>query len=81
MVLEVLASWCGACRRAAPTVSAAAGARRERPIEFVGISVDKDRADVEAIREDWGIRHPLVLDDGSFSRRYKHRGATDLRCR
>lgn len=75
VVLEVFASWCAACRRAAPTVKAAAAAMRARPVAFVGVSVDSDAATARSAVARWGITYPVALDDGTFVDRY---GVTTL---
>ena len=69
VVLEVFASWCGACRRVAPELAAL---HRERGDEvvFVGVSVDDSPERARAAKERWGIPYPVVLDDGSVAKGY-----------
>ena len=66
-----MASWCRACRAAAPTLSAAARAQRQRDVHFVGISVDKDVNTAKAIRSQWGLSFDVAHDDGRFANTYE----------
>ena len=70
VLIEVFASWCGVCRRAAPTLRDAASAARKRDVRFVGISVDKDVGEARGAAEQWQIPYDVAVDDGSFSRAY-----------
>src|SRR5258706_11697442 len=71
VLIEVFASWCGVCRRAAPTLRDAAAAPRKREVRFVGVSVDRDVADARSAAQEWGIPYDVALDNGSFSRAYE----------
>lgn len=70
VVMEVFASWCGTCRRAAPVLSEMYRAQAGRGVAFVGVSVDDSREKAEEARANWGIPYPVALDDGSVSRGY-----------
>jgi thiol-disulfide isomerase/thioredoxin len=71
LLIEVFASWCGVCRRSAPTV-ARAYAQHHDELAFVGISVDNEFAGAEHIKRDWGAPYPVAHDaDGSFARSYQ----------
>jgi peroxiredoxin len=70
VVVEVFASWCGVCRRTAPMLSDAANARRERPVRFVGVSVDQTESAAKAAKAQWGISYDVAIDDGRFSKNY-----------
>lgn len=69
VVLEVFASWCGACRRVTPELAAL---HRERgdDVVFVGVSVDDSPEQARAAKQGWGIPYPVVLDDGSVAKSY-----------
>jgi cytochrome c biogenesis protein CcmG/thiol:disulfide interchange protein DsbE len=69
VVLEVFASWCGACRRVTPELAAL---HRELGdgVVFVGISVDDSPEQARAAKERWGIPYPVLLDDGSVAKDY-----------
>ena len=70
VVLEVFASWCGACRRATPALSDAFREYRDR-VTFVGVSVDESAEEALAAKESWGVPFDVALDDGSLSRDYE----------
>ena len=56
VVIEVFASWCGACRRATPSLAEAYRAHG-RQATFIGVSVDDRRED--AARGEKRLGHPL----------------------
>ena len=70
VVVEVFASWCGACRAAAPMLSDVAQAPRSSDVRFVAISVDDSREEAVAAARSWGIPFDVAWDDGSFSSNY-----------
>ncbi len=70
VVVEVFASWCGVCRRTAPMLSEAANAQRERPVRFLGVSVDQQESAARAAKAQWGISYDVAFDDGRFSKSY-----------
>ena len=70
VLVEAFASWCSACRSAAPTLAAAAQATRARPVRFIGVSVDDSPEQARRAKEGWRIPYDVALDDGSFSRDY-----------
>jgi len=71
VVLEVFASWCGACRRAAPVLAKAHRAHAGGDVKFVGVSLDDSLDDALHAKERWAIPYDVALDDGSVSRGYK----------
>ncbi|HMJ13752.1 MAG TPA: TlpA disulfide reductase family protein [Polyangiaceae bacterium] len=70
LVVEAFASWCSACRSAAPTLAAASRARRARPVRFIGVSVDDSPERARQAKEEWRIPYDIALDDGRFSKDY-----------
>lgn len=73
VLIEVFASWCGTCRRAAPTLAEAHEKYGDK-LEFLGVSMD-DNADAAALaKERWQIPYAVAHDDrGAFARAYKIR--------
>jgi thiol-disulfide isomerase/thioredoxin len=69
VLVEVFASWCGACQRSAPTLAETFEDHRAN-VDFVGVVVDDDPAAAARIKSDWGIPYDIALDDGSVSRDY-----------
>jgi cytochrome c biogenesis protein CcmG/thiol:disulfide interchange protein DsbE len=70
VLLEVFASWCGACEHAAPMVDAVYRDAAKAGVVFVGVSVDDDARSAERVRQSWPISYPVAVDDGSVSRGY-----------
>jgi thiol-disulfide isomerase/thioredoxin len=71
VLIEVFASWCGACRTSAPTVVEAFRKHGPRGIEFVAVSVDSSEQDASRVKREWGIPYDVALDDGRLSKDYK----------
>jgi thiol-disulfide isomerase/thioredoxin len=69
VVIEVFASWCGACRRATPPLAEAYREHGDKAT-FIGVSVDQRLEDVVAAKEQWGIPYDVAQDDGSVARAY-----------
>lgn len=70
VVMEVFASWCGACRRATPALSEAFRAHGS-DATFVAVSLDDRREDAVAAKREWGIPFDVAHDDGSVARAYR----------
>jgi thiol-disulfide isomerase/thioredoxin len=71
VVMEVFASWCGTCRRAAPVLAEAYRAHPAADVKFLAVSVDDSLGDAARAKTHWGIPYDVALDDGSVSRGYK----------
>jgi thiol-disulfide isomerase/thioredoxin len=71
VVLEVFASWCGACRRSAPVLSEAFRAHSPAEVTFLAVSIDESPVEAARAKQSWGIPYDVALDDGSVSRGYK----------
>ncbi len=70
VLMEVFASWCGACERAAPMVDDVYKEAAQQGVVFVGVSLDDDARSAERVKQSWPIAYPVVVDDGSVSRGY-----------
>jgi thiol-disulfide isomerase/thioredoxin len=70
VLMEVFASWCGACERAAPMLDEVYRDARERGVVFVGVSVDGDARAAERVKQSWPISYPVAVDDGGVQRAY-----------
>lgn len=71
VVIEVLASWCSACRSMAPTMAELANAQRKRPVHFLAVAVDTPPDEAAKLRQSWGIPFSVVMGDGRFSSDYR----------
>jgi thiol-disulfide isomerase/thioredoxin len=70
LLIEVFASWCETCRRAAPGVSQVYR-QHSQEVDFVAVSVD-DLPDAAAgAKQSWPIPYPVAHDaNRAFSRAY-----------
>ena len=73
VLIEVFASWCGTCRRAAPSL-ARAHEKYGDQLDFVGVSVDDDASLAAEAKQGWQIPYAVAHDDtGAFARAYRIR--------
>lgn len=70
VLMEVFASWCGACERAAPMVDDVYREAAKGGVVFVGVSLDDDARSAARAQQSWPIAYPVVVDDGRVSRSY-----------
>lgn len=70
VLMEVFASWCGACQNAAPMLQDVYRDAQKSGVVVVGVSIDDDAADAQAAQRSWPIPYPVALDDGSVKRAY-----------
>jgi cytochrome c biogenesis protein CcmG, thiol:disulfide interchange protein DsbE len=70
VLMEVFASWCGACEHAAPMVDEVYRDAQKSGVVFVGVSVDGDARAARRVQESWPIAYPVAVDDGSVQRAY-----------
>lgn len=70
VLMEVFASWCGACEHAAPMVDEVYREAQQSGVVFVGVSVDDDANAARRVQQRWPISYPVALDDGQVRRAY-----------
>jgi len=70
VLMEVFASWCGACKHAAPMVDEVYREAEKSGVVFVGVSIDGDAATAKRVQETWPIAYPVVVDDGRVQKAY-----------
>ncbi len=70
VLIEIFASWCASCERAMPALRAAFEAPRQKPVCFVGVSVDKTPEAARALKQAWGVPYDVAVDDGSVASSY-----------
>jgi len=66
-VIEVVASWCGACRSMAPTMAELAKAPRNRAVRFLAVAVDTPAEEAAAMHTSWGIPFSIAMADSKFT--------------
>ena len=70
VLMEVFASWCGACKRSSPRLVDAFHAHQGEDVTFLAVSVDQDASAAARIKRDWQLPFDVAVDDGSVSRGY-----------
>ena len=70
MIMEVFASWCGACKRTTPRLSDVYREHSKDDVTFLAVSVDEDPAAAANVKADWQIPFSVAHDDGTVSRSY-----------
>jgi len=70
MLLEVFASWCGACKRTTPRLADLYREHNKDDVTFLAVSVDEDPSAAANVKADWQIPFAVARDDGSISRNY-----------
>lgn len=70
LLIEVFASWCGACKSSAPRLAEAWRAHHRENVTFLAVSVDEDPAAARHVQSAWQIPFDVALDDGSVARAY-----------
>ncbi|HEY0463200.1 MAG TPA: TlpA disulfide reductase family protein [Polyangiaceae bacterium] len=70
VLMEVFASWCGACKRSSPRMAEAYRAHQGENVTFLAVSVDEDPASAARIKTEWQLPFDVAIDDGSVSRGY-----------
>ncbi|MGC4064348.1 MAG: TlpA disulfide reductase family protein [Polyangiaceae bacterium] len=78
LVIEVFASWCGACRDMAPRMAELAQATRTRPVRFLGVAVDTPKAEALAAHNAWKLPFDVAIGDATFSNDYRIRSLPTL---
>jgi len=70
VLMEVFASWCGACQHAAPMVDEVYREAQKSGVVFVGVSVDGDADAAKRVQQSWPIAYPVAVDDGRVQKAY-----------
>ena len=70
MLMEVFASWCGACKRSSPRLAEAWREHHDQGVTFLAVSVDEDPAAAARVQREWQLPFDVAVDDGSVSRGY-----------
>lgn len=70
VLMEVFASWCGACKSSAPRLAEAYAKHKAKNVKFLAVSVDEDPQAAARIQRDWQLPFDVAHDDGSVSHGY-----------
>lgn len=70
VLVEVFASWCGACRRAQPALREAWQEHGNGKVAFVGVSLDRSTASAIQVKREWDIPYAVAIDDGTLAKNY-----------
>ncbi|MBN2474489.1 MAG: TlpA family protein disulfide reductase [Pirellulales bacterium] len=70
VLVDFWATWCGPCVREVPNMLETYAQYKDRGFEIVGISLDRDRTQLEKFIQDRAIPWTIVYDDGSPTAEY-----------
>ncbi|MFY1618234.1 TlpA family protein disulfide reductase [Micromonospora sp. WMMD736] len=76
-VINVWASWCGPCRKELPAFQRLSE-RTSGRLQVVGVNTRDSRGGAQAIGEDFGVRFPVLVDQGDALQRELRRNAFPL---
>jgi thiol-disulfide isomerase/thioredoxin len=76
-VINVWASWCGPCRKELPAFQRLSD-RATGQLQVVGVNTRDSRSGAQSIGEDFGVRFPILVDQGDALQRELRRNAFPL---
>ncbi|MCG5470750.1 TlpA family protein disulfide reductase [Micromonospora sp. LAH09] len=76
-VINVWASWCGPCRKELPAFQRLS-VRAAGQLQVLGVNTRDSRAGAQSIGEDFGVRFPILVDQGDALQRELERNAFPL---
>ncbi|MEU7927353.1 TlpA disulfide reductase family protein [Micromonospora sp. NPDC049801] len=76
-VINVWASWCGPCRKELPAFQRLSERTAGR-LQVVGVNTRDSRSGAQSIGEDFGVRFPILVDQGDALQRELRRNAFPL---
>ncbi|MGV9216233.1 TlpA family protein disulfide reductase [Micromonospora sp. RB23] len=76
-VINVWASWCGPCRKELPAFQRLSE-RTSGQLQVVGVNTRDSRSGAQSIGEDFGVRFPVLVDQGDALQRELRRNAFPL---
>ncbi len=76
-VINVWASWCGPCRKELPAFQRLSE-RAAGQLQVVGVNTRDSRCGAQSIGEDFGVRFPILVDQGDALQRKLERNAFPL---
>ncbi|MGW3896405.1 redoxin family protein [Micromonospora profundi] len=76
-VINIWASWCGPCRKELPAFQRLSE-RADGQLQVVGVNTRDSRRGAQSIGEDYGVRFPILVDQGDALQRELNRNAFPL---
>ncbi|MET8088754.1 redoxin family protein [Micromonospora sp. NPDC005220] len=76
-VINIWASWCGPCRKELPAFQRLSE-RAAGQLQVVGVNTRDSRGGAQSIGEDFGVRFPILVDQGDALQRELERNAFPL---
>ncbi|MFI6261293.1 TlpA family protein disulfide reductase [Micromonospora sp. NPDC051006] len=76
-VVNIWASWCGPCRKELPAFQRLSQSTTGR-LQVIGVNSRDSRAAAQSIGEDFGVRFPMLVDQGEALQRALNRNAFPL---
>ncbi|MET7876901.1 redoxin family protein [Micromonospora profundi] len=76
-VINIWASWCGPCRKELPAFQRLSE-RASGQLQVVGVNTRDSRRGAQSIGEDYGVRFPILVDQGDALQRELNRNAFPL---
>ncbi|PZG07093.1 alkyl hydroperoxide reductase [Micromonospora craterilacus] len=76
-VVNIWASWCPPCRKELPAFQRLSE-RAEGQLRVIGVNSQDSRGAAQSIGEDFGVRFPMLVDQGEAVQRALHRKAFPL---
>lgn len=70
VILDFWATWCPPCRAKIPALVELQEEYRERGLQILGVSIDRDKETLKDFYKEHGINYPVLMDDGEVAKRF-----------
>ncbi len=65
IMLDFWATWCNVCKREMPVLERVYKEYKTKDVEFLGITLDENIAQIKKIIESKGVTYPTLIDEGA----------------